>query len=132
LEGWIVSSRDVLYYVDYSILGKRGFLVHASNIMNMLRITHFAVENTTPKYLLAETFNFLHVCLETRYRDFFYTSLNVETEAETINFEPESETQMEVVETIKYKTREICSRLKFLKLSRPRLSETMEISGCQD
>ena len=61
-----------------------------------------------------------------RYRDFFYTSLNVETETETINFETETETQMEVVETIKDETREICSKLQFSKLSRPRLSETME------
>ena len=67
-----------------------------------------------------------------RYRDFFYTSLNVETETETINFETETETQMEVVETIKDETREICLRLQFSKLSRPRLFETMEISGCRD
>lgn len=67
-----------------------------------------------------------------RYRDFFYTSLNVETETETINFETETETQMKVVETIKDETREICLRLQISKLSRPRLFETMEISGCRD
>jgi hypothetical protein len=65
-----------------------------------------------------------------RYRDFFYTSLNVE--AETINFETETETQMEVVVTIKDETREICLRLQFSKLLRPRRFETMEISGCRD
>ena len=67
-----------------------------------------------------------------RYRDFFYTNIDVENETETINFETETETQMEVVETIKDETREICSRLQFSKLSRPRLFETMEISGCRD
>ena len=59
-------------------------------------------------------------------------SLNVETKTETINFKTETETQMEVVETIKDETREICSRLQFSKLSRPRLFETMEISDCRD
>jgi hypothetical protein len=30
--------------------------------MNMLRIRYFVAENKSPKYLLAETFYFLHAC----------------------------------------------------------------------
>ena len=65
-------------------------------------------------------------------QDFFYPSLNVktetdiyfcdglvvETETETLRFETEMETQIEVVETIENETRYICLRLKFSKLSR--------------
>ena len=39
---------------------------------------------------------------------------------------------MEFVETIRGETREICSRLQVSKLSRPRLFQTMGISGCRD
>ena len=51
-------------------------------------------------------------------RLFLYQS-QFRTQTETVNFETEIETQMEVVETKKDKTREICSRLKFSKLTRP-------------
>jgi hypothetical protein len=54
MEGLIVSSGDVLYYVDYSILGKRGYL--NMNISEYVENHALCGGKCHPKYLLAETF----------------------------------------------------------------------------